>query len=105
MNDYEWHKEASKHLVGRTIKKVKWLDADSSYKLFGWDYQPCEIHLDDGTILTPSADDEGNNAGAIFTNIKDLQVLPVNREPVSEKTIQQEQQRIKNILDKKVVNE
>ena len=101
----EWHKVASKHLVGRTIKKVKWLDADSSYKIFGWDYQPCEIHLDDGTILTPSADDEGNNAGAIFTNIKDLQVLPVFREPVSEKTIQQEQQRIKNILDKKVVNE
>jgi hypothetical protein len=29
---------ASKHLVGRTIKK-KWLDADSSYKLFGWDRQ------------------------------------------------------------------
>lgn len=101
----EWHKEASKHLVGRTIKKVKWLDADSSYKLFGWDRQPCEIHLDDGTILTPSADDEGNNAGAIFTNIKDLQVLPVFREPVSEKTIQQEQKRIENILNKKVVNE
>ena len=101
----EWHKVASKHLVGRTIKKVKWLDADSTYKLFGWDHQPCEIHLDDGTILTPSADDEGNNAGAIFTNIKDLQVLPVFREPVSEKTIQQEQQRIKNILDKKAVND
>jgi hypothetical protein len=32
---YEWQKEASKHLVGRTIKKVKWLDADSSYKLLG----------------------------------------------------------------------
>ena len=102
---YEWQKKASEHLVGRTIKKVKWLDADSTYKLFGWDHQPCEIHLDDGTILTPSADDEGNNAGAIFTNIKDLQVLPMFREPVSEKTIQQEQQRIKNILDKKVVNE
>lgn len=101
----EWHKVASKHLVGRTIKKVKWLDADSSYKLFGWDYQPCEIHLDDGTILTPSADDEGNNAGAIFTNIKDLQVLPVFREPVSKKTREQEQKRIENILNKKVVNE
>jgi len=103
MNDYE--KEINKALVGKTIKAVKWLDADSTYKLFGWDRQPCEIHLDDGTILTPSADDEGNGAGAIFTNIKDLQVLPVFREPVSEKTIQQEQQRIKNILDKKVVNE
>jgi hypothetical protein len=103
MNDYE--KEINQSLVGKTIKAVKWLDADSTYKLFGWDHQPCEIHLDDGTILTPSADDEGNGAGAIFTNIKDLQVLPVFREPVSEKTIQQEQQRIKNILDKKVVNE
>jgi len=101
----EWHKVASKHLVGRTIKKVKWLDADSSYKLFGWDYQPCEIHLDDGTILTPSADDEGNNAGAIFTNIKDLQVLPVFREPVSKKTREQEQKRIENILNKKAVND
>ena len=103
MNDYE--KEINKALVGKTIKAVKWLDPDNSFKVFGWDRQPCEIHLDDGTILTPSADDEGNNAGAIFMNIKDLQVLPVFRDPVSEKTIQQEQKRIENILNKKVVNE
>jgi hypothetical protein len=103
--NYNWNEEVSKRLVGKIITKVKWLDADNTYKLFGWTHQPCEIHLNDGTILTPSADDEGNGAGAIFTNIKDLQVLPVFREPVSEKTIQQEQKRIKNILDKKVVNE
>jgi len=103
MNDYE--KEINKALVGKTIKAVKWLDADNSFKVFGWDRQPCEIHLDDGTILTPSADDEGNNAGAIFTNIKDLQVLPVFREPVYKKTRTQEEKRIENILNKKVVNE
>jgi len=96
--NYDWNKEASKRLVGRTIKKVKWLDADNTYKLFGWDHQPCEIHLDDGTILTPSADDEGNNAGAIFTNIKDFQVLPVFREPVSDKTIKEENEKTEKIL-------
>ena len=96
----EWHKVASKHLVGRTIKKVKWLDADSSYKLFGWDRQPCEIHLDDGTILTPSADDEGNEAGAILTNLKDFQTIPVFREPISDKTIKEEDKRMEELLKK-----
>jgi len=96
---YDWQKEASKHLVGRTIKKIKWLDADSTYKLFGWDHQPCEIHLDDGTILTPSADDEGNDAGALFTNLRKFQVLPVNREPVSEKAFKEQERRMQMLLN------
>ena len=41
----------------------------------GWDYQPLELFLDNGTILTPSMDDEGNNAGALFTNIKNKKML------------------------------
>jgi hypothetical protein len=48
----------------------------------GWTNQPCEIYLDNGTILTPSADDEGNDAGAIFTNIKEMPVLGVFREEI-----------------------
>jgi|GEM_PF-2353436 len=97
MNDYE--KEINKALVGKTIKAVKWLDADSTYKLFGWDYQPCEIHLDDGTILTPSADDEGNNAGAIFTNIKNFETIPVNREYVSEKAFKEQERQMQMLLN------
>jgi len=31
--------------------------------------------------------------------------LPVFRDPISEKTLQQEQKRIQNILNKKVVND
>ena len=44
---------------------------------FAWDSQPCEIYLEDGIILTPSMDDEGNNGGALFTTLDDLPVIPV----------------------------
>ena len=65
----KWNELVKKHLVGKKIIDVKWLSPKESEKLMGWSQQPCEIYLDNGTILTPSADDEGNNAGAIFTNI------------------------------------
>ena len=65
-----WQDLANKHLVGRTIIKAEWLKPSEARRLMGWDYQPLELFLDNGTILTPSMDDEGNNAGALFTNIK-----------------------------------
>ena len=62
----KWNELASKHLVGRTIVKAKWLSAKESKRLMDWDYQPLELFLDNGTILTPSVD----VAGGLFTNIK-----------------------------------
>ena len=83
-NNY-WQNLANKHLVGRTIVKAEWLSPSESHRLMGWDYQPLELFLDNGTILTPSSDDEGNNAGALFTNIKNKGMIgeviyPVLRE-------------------------
>lgn len=75
-----WQDLVNKHLLERTIIKVKWLSPKESEKLLGWNDQPCEIFLDNGTILTPSADDEGNNAGAIFTNIEELSTIPTFKE-------------------------
>ena len=77
-----WQDLVNKHLVGKYITKVQWLNPKDSKKLLGWDYQPCEIHLNDGTIITPSADDEGNNAGALFTNIQELPCCPVFRDRI-----------------------
>jgi len=77
-----WQKLVNKHLVGKYITKVEWLNPKDSKKLLGWDYQPCELHLNDGTIITPSADDEGNNAGALFTNIQELPCCPVFRDRI-----------------------
>ena len=97
-------KQLSKKLIGRTITKVRWLSPDESYKIFGWDFQPCEIHLDDGTILTPSADDEGNNAGAIFTNIKGFETIPVDRRPVLSKKMKKVYEDVKKQIEREVNN-
>tara|TARA_R100000315_G_C5083165_1_gene48083 strand:+ start:60 stop:302 length:243 start_codon:yes stop_codon:yes gene_type:complete len=80
MKDNYWQKLVNKHLVGRKIIKVKWLHPKETEEVFGWSQQPCEIYLDNGTVLTPSQDDEGNDAGAIFTNIKELPTIPTFRD-------------------------
>ena len=77
-----WQDLVNKHLVGKYITKVQWLNPKDTKKLLGWDSQPCEIHLNDGTVITPSADDEGNNAGALFTNIQELPCCPVFRDRI-----------------------
>ena len=78
----KWNELVKKHLVGKKIIDVKWLSPKESEKLMGWSQQPCEIYLDNGTILTPSADDEGNNAGSLFTNIQELPCCPVFRDRI-----------------------
>ena len=80
MKDNYWDSLVNKHLVGRKIIKVKWLTKKETDKIFGWSQQPCEIYLDNGTVLTPSMDDEGNDAGAIFTNVTELPVIPTFRD-------------------------
>tara|TARA_R100000655_G_C2974830_1_gene190958 strand:+ start:703 stop:939 length:237 start_codon:yes stop_codon:yes gene_type:complete len=68
-----------KYIVGQKIKSVKWLTPKRARDDLGWDYQPVEITLENGVKFVPSADDEGNQAGAIFTNLVDLPILWVER--------------------------
>ena len=75
MKDSYWQDLANKHLVGRTIVKTEWLKPTEAKRIMGWDQQPLELFLDNGTILTPSRDDEGNDAGALFTNIKNKEMI------------------------------
>jgi hypothetical protein len=75
----QFMEKLKKSLVGLTITKVEYLSPGDSKEFLGWDYQPCEIHLSNGVILTPSSDDEGNNAGAIITNIEGLETIGVER--------------------------
>ena len=57
--------EKLKPLVGRTIVGVRYLDASETV-LLGIANQPVCLELDDGALLWPMADDEGNDAGALF---------------------------------------
>ncbi len=71
-----WIKEIKPILVGRTIIRIRYL-SDSECKDMGWYNSSIVLELDNGTLLFPSADDEGNDAGALFTSHKDMQTIPV----------------------------
>lgn len=51
-------------LVGRTIKRVRYMQPDEVAE-FGWCGCPVVLELDDGTLLYPVRDDEGNDAGML----------------------------------------
>ena len=78
MIDYakEWADKAAALLVGRTIKEVRYMTGIERKDL-GWRNRSLVLLLDDGTYIWPSADDEGNDAGAFFTNDPDLVTIPV----------------------------
>jgi len=72
----KWEQKIRKALEGRTIKEVRYLN-DKEMKGMSWHSKSVVIFLDNGTYLFASADDEGNGPGALFTNIKDLETIPV----------------------------
>ncbi len=83
MNEYSpekieelWTKIAKKQLEGKKIIKVRYISLEEM-KEFGWDNRSVVMELDDGNLITPSRDDEGNGAGALFTTDKQDSVLPV----------------------------
>jgi len=72
-----WTEVASKQLLGKKITAVRYLSLEESEEL-GWGGARCVvIQLDDGNLIYPSQDDEGNGPGSWFSNNKDNSVLPV----------------------------
>jgi hypothetical protein len=54
-------------LKGRTISEVRYMN-EYEKEMLGWNKGCIMIILDDGTIIYPSKDDEGNDAGALFVD-------------------------------------
>jgi hypothetical protein len=65
VTEVEWTRRAGKALVGRKIVAVRYMSDDEALRL-GWYKRGLVILLDDGSHYFPSADDEGNDAGALF---------------------------------------
>jgi hypothetical protein len=78
MEDREkyWQDRINEVLVGRTIVKARYM-TDEEQEYFGWYSKSIVIELDNGDLLFPSRDDEGNDAGALFTTNESAPVLPV----------------------------
>ena len=71
-----WTNQVKKALVGKKIVGVEYLPK-KYLEEWMWYKRPIVLKLDDGTMLIPQMDDEGNDGGAIWTNVKDLEVIPV----------------------------
>jgi hypothetical protein len=65
-------------LLNRKIVEVRYL-TDEEQNSLGWYAKSILFKLDDGTLVYPSMDDEGNNAGALFYQKEesDDYVIPV----------------------------
>ena len=74
--ELNWIKKIIKLLVGKKIVKIQYMTKRVAEEQ-GWYRRPIQIRLEDGTWLTPSQDDEGNDGGSLFTNSKDLPTIPV----------------------------
>lgn len=70
-----WNLECAKHLIGKTIKNVRYM-TDKEMNESGWCKKPLVIFFTDGSYMFSSADDEGNEAGALFTSFEGLDVIP-----------------------------
>ena len=62
-----WTIYAEEHLVGRKIIETRYLTKEEAVGL-GWHRRALVLILDDGTLIFPSKDDEGNGPGALFGN-------------------------------------
>lgn len=75
----EWGERASKHLKGKVIAEVRYLTKEEVDGI-GWYKSTLAIFFTDGSYIFPSQDDEGNDAGALFTSFDDLDTIPVIQE-------------------------
>lgn len=64
-----------KKLKGKTIKTCRYM-TDAEMQKFGWSKCSLIIIFTDGTSMYASNDNEGNEGGSLFTNIKDLYLIP-----------------------------
>ena len=71
-----WQRQAHEVLTGRTIRRVRYMAA-AEVEEMGWNSAALVIELDNGVMLFPSRDDEGNEAGAMFTTADSLPTIPV----------------------------
>lgn len=75
MSENKWIKIAEGQLIGRKIVGVRYLSKKEAEEL-GWHHRPIVLQLDDGNLIYPSADDEGNDGGTLFTNNEKNPTIP-----------------------------
>ena len=73
----DWSGDATKIFKDKTVKKIEYL-TDKEMDYMGWYSRAPVIVFTDNSWIIASADDEGNNGGALFTSAREMNVIPVN---------------------------
>ena len=71
-----WNKIANDLLKGQVVKACRYMTEEEITDL-DWTGAAIIIEFESGLAIYPSMDDEGNDAGALFTTDKDNDTLPV----------------------------
>jgi hypothetical protein len=69
---------ANRMLCNRKIVEVRYLNKEEALEM-DWYSRPIAMLLDNGVWIYPSADDEGNDGGALFTTSEANPCIPVMR--------------------------
>lgn len=73
--EQQWTEKVKSKLIGKTIVNVRYM-TDKEQEANGWCKKGIVLTFNDGNIIFPMTDDEGNDAGAVGTSYKDLQTIP-----------------------------
>ncbi len=75
--DERWNKKAKELFLGKKIVGISYMSQGEAEEL-GWYKRPVVLQLDDGSLIYPSMDDEGNDGGALFAEKNGVDIsLPV----------------------------
>jgi len=72
-----WESKAKDFLIGRKVVAVRYLNEEEVEHIGWYGGKSLVIQFDDGSWMFPSADDEGNGPGALFTSSDDIPTIPV----------------------------
>jgi hypothetical protein len=76
--DEHFNDIANRVLCNRKIVEVRYLTKEEALEM-DWYNRPIAMLLDNGVWIYPSADDEGNDGGALFTTSEANPCIPVMR--------------------------
>lgn len=76
MTEITWTKIARDQLLNKKIVGVRYMTQKEADQL-GWESRTIVLLLDDGNVIYPSQDDEGNGPGSLFTNNEANPIIPV----------------------------
>jgi hypothetical protein len=71
----KWEADIQPKLIGRKILGCRYM-TEKEMEGLGWYSKALVITLEGNVKLFASQDDEGNGAGALFTNIRGLETIP-----------------------------